>query len=104
MQVRDDPSSRLTELEEDEEIKAGPQTNRERDRILTLCPRLYPFGYGLGENNTNFTQKEIPSAQVKRLSTILNQILTIKCAFLSFNSIESELLIRTKLLNLIMWN
>ena len=48
-QVQDDPSSRLTELKEDEEIQADRHTNKETNIILTPCPRLYPFGYWLGE-------------------------------------------------------
>ena len=49
-QVRDDPSSRLEGLEEDEEITADTEkeTNRETEReiIVTLCLRLYPMDMG----------------------------------------------------------
>ena len=45
-QVRDDPSSRLIELEEDEEIKADIPTNIYIHIILTLCPSRYPPGTG----------------------------------------------------------
>ena len=46
-QVRDDPSSRLTELEEDEEIKAEPTHHKHNSDSLS---QPVSYGYGLGEN------------------------------------------------------
>ena len=45
-QVSDNPSSTLKGLEEDEEITADTQTYIPTNRIVTLCPSLYPTDTG----------------------------------------------------------
>ena len=50
-QVRDDPSSRLEGLEEDEEIKADIHTHQQRNtQNSDFLSHPVSYGYGLGDN------------------------------------------------------
>ena len=55
-QVHEDPSSRLTELEEDEEIKADIPTHipTHKQNSYSLSQPV-SYGYGLGENTLNIS-------------------------------------------------